>query len=275
MRTQDEMPLRRPRSRGTANLETDAQLTHRQRSRLADLNLLLDKVLDTKTLTLQKELKRCGLLSQLQFVTGNNFGLGYSHALRKVCRVVEALSFSTEEVLARRSAQGNFLSVLQLLTKNADKEVRKRSLALLDKHAPAGAVPRGQPRGGWHAERGSDGARRSGPGSSLPTPPHANGPSLWPLSSSGEAPTAPPVPRGVPAPVPPIHVEGEAPFWLPEAAAVGAALAQKRAAALDLRASSPAVLGAECTIMEGLLLDLYGAGALTARHSHRRPPQLR
>ena len=54
------------RGRKAQHLEGDAQLTHRQRARIADLNLLLDKVLDVETLTLQKELKRRGLLSQLQ-----------------------------------------------------------------------------------------------------------------------------------------------------------------------------------------------------------------
>jgi hypothetical protein len=34
-------------------MEADGQLTHRQRARMADLNLLLEKVLETKTLTLQ------------------------------------------------------------------------------------------------------------------------------------------------------------------------------------------------------------------------------
>jgi hypothetical protein len=261
-----------------ANLETDAQLTHRQRARLADLNLLLDKVLDTRTLTLQKELKRRGLLSQLQFVTGNNFGLGYSHALRKVCRVVEALSFSSEEVLARRSAQGSFAGVLQLLTKNADKEVRNRSLALLAKHAPAEPPLQRPPR--RQADRPSDGGAswRSGPGSGEPTPPYANGQSHWQVSSSGEG-SAPMSVAAGPAPVQPSQVLGStasarlpgAPAWLPAAAAMGLQIAHKRAAALDLQMSPPAVAGSECNIMEGLLLELYGAGALSARHSHRRP----
>ena len=54
-------------------MESEAQLTHRQRARLADLHLLLDKVLDVQTLTLQKELKRRGLLSQLQVSTSRTY----------------------------------------------------------------------------------------------------------------------------------------------------------------------------------------------------------
>jgi hypothetical protein len=220
---QDET-LRPRRGRRGANMETDAALTHRQRARLADLSLLLDKVLDTKTLTLQargprylrhmllvtrvsecthvgtcltssgmpayvqraaahsrretrparravqKELKRRGLLSQLQFVAANNYGLGYAAALRKVCRAVEALSFGADDLVARRSAQGSFADVLRALAKNADREVRNRAANLLAAAAvplreakerdggacdggarPAAAGARGPPEGGWPA----------------------------------------------------------------------------------------------------------------------------
>lgn len=61
------------RRRKTQHMESEAQLTHRQRARLADLHLLLDKVLDVQTLTLQKELKRRGLLSQLQVSTSRTY----------------------------------------------------------------------------------------------------------------------------------------------------------------------------------------------------------
>ena len=95
------------RRRPQFNTETDVQLTHRQRARMADLSLLLEKVLGASGHTLKKELLRCGLLSRLQFCAINNYGSGYTQSLRKICRAVQALPVTTADIHARRSAQGS------------------------------------------------------------------------------------------------------------------------------------------------------------------------
>lgn len=60
--------------------------------------------------------------------------MGYTQSLRKICRAVQALPVTTTDIHARRSAQGSFGDVLRALTSHGDREVRKRSYALLDAH---------------------------------------------------------------------------------------------------------------------------------------------
>jgi hypothetical protein len=286
-------------------METDSMLTHRQKARLADLHLLLDKVLDTNTLTLQKELKRRGLLTQLQFVAANNYGLGYLSALRKICRVVESLTFSEEDLLARRSAQGSFADVLRALAKNTDKEVRNRAAALLP-HPPPAVMAGDAPRGATGSADGSGGGRkplrvapeaqrsaRSTSGSALgawpsersadsaaaltrprlaptPQPPERGAPSAPAANSAWHPATAASSPTADAAPSP----TGDAapvppPEWLPAAAAVGQALALQRAAGLDLQQSPAHVVGTATDVIEGLNMGLYGAAAMAPRPLHR------
>lgn len=128
-----EVLRRRPRH----HMESEHHLTARQRARLADLSLLLDKVLATKNLTKQKELLRRGLLSQLQFCAVNNYGTGYKSALLKILRAVEALPLYGPDVHARRSAHGSFGDVLVDLAANAaDRAVRERARSLLQRFPP-------------------------------------------------------------------------------------------------------------------------------------------
>lgn len=158
-----EVLRRRPRH----HMESDHHLTARQRARLADLSLLLDKVLATKNLTKQKELMRRGLLTQLQFCAVNNYGTGYKSALLKILRVVEALPLYAADVHARRSAHGSFGDVLGDLAANAaDRAVRERARSLLQRFPPPGGATAPPPRGGSSGggSAAADGRRSSSRG---------------------------------------------------------------------------------------------------------------
>lgn len=160
-----EVLRRRPRH----HMESEHQLTARQRARLADLSLLLDKVLSTKNLTKQKELLRRGLLSQLQFCAVNNYGTGYKSALLKILRVVEALPLYAVDVHARRSAHGSFGDVLvDLAGSAADRGVRERARSLLQRFPPPGGAPPPAHRGGAAAEGRRSSHRGAGDRSSAP-----------------------------------------------------------------------------------------------------------
>lgn len=137
MTLQDDSVVSRRRQQ--SNMETDQQLTHRQRSRMADLSLLLEKILGASGHTLKKELLRCGLLSRLQFCAINNYGMGYTSSLRKICRAVQALPITTSTCYVfylMNQTTVTALSIVPRLPLNQCPQLRKTHLLDLEFQKP-------------------------------------------------------------------------------------------------------------------------------------------
>ncbi|MEW5296794.1 MAG: hypothetical protein WDW36_000048 [Sanguina aurantia] len=122
-----------------ASLPPSTAVTARTKARLADLSLLLDVLLKCSSTVVKRDFVACGLLSQVQQVVGRNFGREYAVILRKVCRVMEALPLTADDLHATRSAHGSFADVLRSLSTNADFDVRTKAVGLLRKY-PTSAV---------------------------------------------------------------------------------------------------------------------------------------
>lgn len=114
-------------------------VTARTKARLADLSLLLDVLLKSSSSAVKRDFVACGILSQIQQVVGRNFGREYAVILRKVCKVVESLPLTADDLHATRSAHGSFADVLRILTTNGDFDVRTKAALLLRKY-PSSAV---------------------------------------------------------------------------------------------------------------------------------------
>ncbi|CAK0751346.1 hypothetical protein CVIRNUC_002061 [Coccomyxa viridis] len=110
-----------------------AELTGRQRARMADLSLLLDVILKTQVTSAKQAICKNGILHQLQVVHTRCVGPQYSVILKKMLRCVDHLPLTPNDIHTASSAHGSFGDVLHQLCRHTDLEVKGRAKALLDK----------------------------------------------------------------------------------------------------------------------------------------------
>ncbi|KAK9868684.1 hypothetical protein WJX84_008524 [Apatococcus fuscideae] len=127
---------REPEGTVKENVKHRAELSFRQRARMADLSLLLDVILKTTGSSVKKDFCRCGLLQQLQGAIRRCLHGSYRHAviIRKMLRAAEVLPFTTDDYHFMRSGQGSFADLLHCLDGFPDREVRDKAAEMLRLH---------------------------------------------------------------------------------------------------------------------------------------------